>query len=86
MTILLVMRGRLKGFGKRVGSITPLSWFMRLFSAGGQMSCILGQINSLTGPGLWPRSPYRVVRGSMDEVRFAGTRKIELVRSSEVHF
>ena len=59
---------------------------MRLFSAGDSMSCILSQMNSMTGQGLGPKSQYRVVRGSMDQVSFAGTRKIELRRSSEVHF
>ena len=50
------------------------------------MSCSLSQMNSLTGQGLGPNSLYRVVRGSIDQVSFAGTRKIELRRSSEVHF
>ena len=86
MVLPLGMRGRLKGLGKTIGSITPLSWFVRLLSAGGQMSCILSQMNSLTGQGLGLKSQYRVVRGSMDQVSFAGTRKIELRRSSEVHF
>ena len=49
------------------------------------MSCIASQKNSQTGQGLVPRSPYRVVRGSIDQVRFTATRKIDLGRSSEVH-
>ena len=85
MVLPLGMRRRLKDLGKAIGSITPLSWFVRLLSAGGQMSCILSQMNSLTGQGLGPNSLHRVVRGSIDQVSFAGTRKIELRRSSEVH-
>ena len=50
------------------------------------MSCISSKMNSQMGQGLGPRSPYRVVWGSMDQVRFAGTRKIELGRSVEVQF
>ena len=50
------------------------------------MSRISIQMNSLTSQGLGPRIAYRVVRDSMNQVRFTGTRKIELGRSSEVHF
>ena len=50
------------------------------------MGYILSQMNSQTGQVLRPRSPYRVVRGSVDQVGFAGTLKIELGRPSEVRF
>ena len=50
------------------------------------MRCISSRMNSLPGQAFGPRSPYRVVRGSMDQVRFAGTRKIELGRLSKIHF
>ena len=50
------------------------------------MSCIPSRMTSLTGHGHGPRSPCRVVQISMDQIRFAGTRKIELRRSSEAHF
>ena len=56
-----------------------------LSSARSQMGCISCQKNSQKGQGLGPRSTYRVVRGNIDEVRFTGTRKIDLGRSSEVH-
>ena len=75
-----------KGFGKTIGSITPLSWFMRLFSAGGQMSCIPSHMNSRTFQGFGPRSSYHAFQGSMDQARFVGARKIKLGRSSEVYF
>ena len=50
------------------------------------MSCISSQMNSLTVQGLGSRSTNRVFQGSMDRARFAWTRKIELGRSSELHF
>ena len=43
------------------------------------MSCISSQKNSQTGQGLRPRSPYRVVRGSIDQVRFTGPGRSTLV-------
>ena len=49
------------------------------------MSCISSQKNGKMVQGLGPRSPYLVVRGSIDQIRFTGTRKIDLGRSSEVH-
>ena len=57
-----------------------------LSSDGGQVRCISSRMNSPPGQAFGPRSPYRVARGSMDQVRFTGTRKIELGRLSEVHF
>ena len=50
------------------------------------MSCISSQMNSLTGQVLGPGSTNRVFQGSMNLVRFARTRKVELGRSSEAHF
>ena len=49
------------------------------------MSRILSQKDSQMGQGLRPRSQYRVVWGSIDQIRFNGTRQIDLGRSSEVH-
>ena len=48
------------------------------------MICTSSQKNSQTGQGLGPGSPYPVVRGSIDQVRFTGTRKIYLGRSREI--
>ena len=79
--------GRFKDFGWLTEFITPLSWFMRLLGlAGGQMSCISSQMNSLTGQGLGLRNANHVFQGSVDRVRFARTRKIEVGKSSEIHF
>ena len=54
--------------------------------AGCQMSCISGQMNSMTGQGLGPRTTSHVFQGSMDGVRFSRTMKIEVGRSSEIQF
>ena len=45
------------------------------------MSCISSKLNSMMGQDLGLRSLYRVVRSSMNQVRLAGIRKIELNRS-----
>ena len=71
---------------RRYGALLHYSGLCDCLSSGrSQMSCISGQKNSQMGQGLGPRSPYRVVRGSIDQGRFTGTRKIDLGRSSEVH-
>ena len=48
------------------------------------MSVILSQKNSRAGQGLGSRNTNRAFQGSMDEVRFARTRKIELGRLSGI--
>ena len=50
------------------------------------MSCISSQMNRMMGQGSELRSTSRVVKRSMDRVRFVRTRKIELGRASDVHF
>ena len=47
--------------------------------------CISSQMNSLTGRGLGSNST-NVFQGSEDRVRSARTKKIELGRSSKLHF
>ena len=49
------------------------------------MSFISSQMNSRTFQAFGLMSPYHAFRGSMNQVRFVLTRKIELGRSSEVH-
>ena len=48
------------------------------------MSCTSSQMNILMGQGLGPRNTNREVQSSLDRVKLAQTRKIELGRSGEV--
>ena len=75
-----------KGLVRRYGSLLHYPGLCDcLNSARSQMNCTSSQKNSQTGQGLGPRSSYRVVRGSIDQVRYTGTRKINLGRSSEAY-
>ena len=50
------------------------------------MSCISSQMNDLTGQDIGPRRTNRAFRDNTDRVKFVRTGKIELGRSSEIHF
>ena len=62
------VRGQLKAFSNTTGYISSLSWLMRLV----EFDWRSNELNSLTGQGFEPMNSNRVVRGSMDQVKFAG--------------
>ena len=59
---------------------------MQLFEFGWRSNELYLESISLLGQDPGTRSPHRMVRGSMVEVRFVGTKRIELSRCSEVNF
>ena len=74
--------GRLNDFCKTKGSATLLSCFMWLFEFSWMSNKYVNYLQSavihLTIQSLWHRRANHVARGSIDRVKFARTRKIEL--------